>query len=196
MVACVSPNHINCEHTLNTLRYADRVKEHQVSAGGGPAPAESEFDEDKLSSPPIPPPSSRPVTASAPLPSSRMSTGAIPSSSQRQGNSIQKLPSFSNEEDQDSEISSKSRKSMMIKKTTSIDSTNTTKSREVATPRERERERDVTPPPPPPAIQDKDGDFNNTAVIQMTVNLLTTHKMSIADMVEVRFIPYLGCWYS
>lgn len=29
MVACVSPAYSNCEHTLNTLRYADRVKEHQ-----------------------------------------------------------------------------------------------------------------------------------------------------------------------
>lgn len=28
MVACVSPSSLNCEHTLNTLRYADRVKEH------------------------------------------------------------------------------------------------------------------------------------------------------------------------
>jgi len=27
MVACVAPNLTNCEHTLNTLRYADRVKE-------------------------------------------------------------------------------------------------------------------------------------------------------------------------
>lgn len=37
MIACVSPSHSNCEHTLNTLRYADRVKEHQSSAvGGGP----------------------------------------------------------------------------------------------------------------------------------------------------------------
>jgi hypothetical protein len=34
MVACVSPNMSNCEHTLNTLRYADRVKEHQSSSQG------------------------------------------------------------------------------------------------------------------------------------------------------------------
>lgn len=27
MIACVAPNLSNCEHTLNTLRYADRVKE-------------------------------------------------------------------------------------------------------------------------------------------------------------------------
>jgi hypothetical protein len=32
MVACVSPSSTNCEHTLNTLRYADRVKEHQGSS--------------------------------------------------------------------------------------------------------------------------------------------------------------------
>eukprot|EP00835_Amoeboradix_gromovi_P006199 NODE_686_length_5195_cov_0.321232.p3 type:complete len:338 gc:universal NODE_686_length_5195_cov_0.321232:3188-4201(+) len=27
MIACIAPNRGNCEHTLNTLRYADRVKE-------------------------------------------------------------------------------------------------------------------------------------------------------------------------
>jgi hypothetical protein len=37
MVACVSPNMCNCEHTLNTLRYADRVKEHQSQSQPGSA---------------------------------------------------------------------------------------------------------------------------------------------------------------
>ena len=33
MVACVAPNMGNCEHTLNTLRYADRVKERDAQTG-------------------------------------------------------------------------------------------------------------------------------------------------------------------
>lgn len=33
MVACVAPNMANCEHTLNTLRYADRVKERDALSG-------------------------------------------------------------------------------------------------------------------------------------------------------------------
>ncbi len=33
MVACVAPNMTNCEHTLNTLRYADRVKERDADTG-------------------------------------------------------------------------------------------------------------------------------------------------------------------
>lgn len=52
MVACVSPNMCNCEHTLNTLRYADRVKEHQSQsqpqaghAAGGRAKFSDPIDE-------------------------------------------------------------------------------------------------------------------------------------------------------
>ncbi len=33
MVACVAPNMTNCEHTVNTLRYADRVKERNAESG-------------------------------------------------------------------------------------------------------------------------------------------------------------------
>ena len=35
MIACVAPNFSNCEHTLNTLRYADRVKEKEFRQDGG-----------------------------------------------------------------------------------------------------------------------------------------------------------------
>lgn len=33
MVSCVAPNMKNCDHTLNTLRYADRVKERDPQSG-------------------------------------------------------------------------------------------------------------------------------------------------------------------
>ena len=33
MVSCVAPNMKNCDHTLNTLRYADRVKERDSQTG-------------------------------------------------------------------------------------------------------------------------------------------------------------------
>jgi hypothetical protein len=33
MVSCVAPNLSNCDHTLNTLRYADRVKERNAETG-------------------------------------------------------------------------------------------------------------------------------------------------------------------
>jgi kinesin family member 2/24 len=33
MIACIAPNMSNCEHTLNTLRYADRVKERNPKTG-------------------------------------------------------------------------------------------------------------------------------------------------------------------
>lgn len=36
MIANVSPNSGSCEHTLNTLRYADRVKELKSGGGSGP----------------------------------------------------------------------------------------------------------------------------------------------------------------
>ena len=39
MIACVAPNLSNCEHTLNTLRYADRVKDRN---GGGEMGMEGE----------------------------------------------------------------------------------------------------------------------------------------------------------
>ena len=64
MIACISPSHMNAEHTLNTLRYADRVKEHQASGDVAD---------------PIPPPV--PVTAPAPnIPSRPQTASSIPAS--------------------------------------------------------------------------------------------------------------------
>ncbi|KAK5816766.1 P-loop containing nucleoside triphosphate hydrolase protein, partial [Linnemannia elongata] len=43
MVATISPNNSNSEHTLNTLRYADRVKELKAEGGAkGTAPSDTE----------------------------------------------------------------------------------------------------------------------------------------------------------
>ena len=65
MVTCVAPNMNNCDHTLNTLRYADRVKERDPETGALSAAvaASSRIQMDKsLMKPKLPP---RPLTAPA-----------------------------------------------------------------------------------------------------------------------------------
>ena len=73
MVACVSPSHTNCEHTLNTLRYADRVKEHTSGneSGGNNHVGSSNYD--SLAYDYVPPPRQAPP-APPPAPSSPMNT--------------------------------------------------------------------------------------------------------------------------
>jgi len=44
MIANISPNSGSCEHTLNTLRYADRVKELKKGQGQGAAAASKNYD--------------------------------------------------------------------------------------------------------------------------------------------------------
>lgn len=66
MVTCVAPNMSNCDHTLNTLRYADRVKERDPETGklSAAVAANSRIQMDKsLMKPPKLPP--RPLTAPA-----------------------------------------------------------------------------------------------------------------------------------
>jgi hypothetical protein len=65
MVACVSPSHSNCEHTLNTLRYADRVKEHQSAATGGPSSGAAHVSSSNYDSLAYDAGSSRPQTANS-----------------------------------------------------------------------------------------------------------------------------------
>ena len=43
MIGCVSPNSLSCEHTLNTLRYADRVKELKSSKNDGTSHKDKEL---------------------------------------------------------------------------------------------------------------------------------------------------------
>lgn len=40
MIANISPASTSCEHTLNTLRYADRVKELKKEVGAKPVSKE------------------------------------------------------------------------------------------------------------------------------------------------------------
>ena len=48
MIANVSPANSCCEHTLNTLRYADRVKELKKGNEAGGAPAQPVSKQDKM----------------------------------------------------------------------------------------------------------------------------------------------------
>lgn len=66
MVTCVAPNMNNCDHTLNTLRYADRVKERDPESGNLSAAVAAsstiQTDNSSLMKPKLPP---RPLTAPA-----------------------------------------------------------------------------------------------------------------------------------
>ena len=66
MVTCVAPNMNNCDHTLNTLRYADRVKERDPETGKLSAAVAAnstiQMDNSLMKPPKLPP---RPLTAPA-----------------------------------------------------------------------------------------------------------------------------------
>ncbi|XP_020226348.1 kinesin-like protein KIN-13A [Cajanus cajan] len=70
MISCISPNAGSCEHTLNTLRYADRVK--SLSKSGNPR---------KDQAPNLVPPANKEVSSTSSLPAS---VGAEDFNGQRQ----------------------------------------------------------------------------------------------------------------
>jgi kinesin family protein 2/24 len=54
MVACISPDIGNCEQTLNTLRYADRVKERDADSGSLPASCDQPIRLNPIPAQPLP----------------------------------------------------------------------------------------------------------------------------------------------
>lgn len=54
MVACISPDIGNCEQTLNTLRYADRVKERDADSGTLPASCDQPIRLNPIPALPVP----------------------------------------------------------------------------------------------------------------------------------------------
>ena len=81
MIATVSPAAANCEHTINTLRYADRVKELKGPSGVGSEEVIS--FESRLSTPPakpVPKPSIVKPTLNSPLKTTVQENMSIPTS--------------------------------------------------------------------------------------------------------------------
>ena len=99
MIACVSPSNTNCEHSLNTLRYADRVKEHQAGQGqggdngiGGAGGAQEERRNSNSPSPfaarEDPPIAAVPASVNANPPQRPATASGIPSSRENRRNSL------------------------------------------------------------------------------------------------------------
>eukprot|EP00659_Diplonema_papillatum_P013512 gene13512-20808_t len=90
MIACVSPSSANCEHSLNTLRYADRVKELKGNPETGPGTDDRRRRPPPNSSPPHPQP------AEAPYPPRRghspASRSASPGTNRQAGVSPSRAP--------------------------------------------------------------------------------------------------------
>jgi kinesin family protein 2/24 len=131
MIACVSPSHVNCEHTLNTLRYADRVKEHQASENRSSATAQCE-------------------------------------------------PTLSEELEEHPR-----RQSISLKQKMGESEQQNRKSRENKLPIADSQIR----PKSVPVLKRNTSGLNqekNVDLIRKTVNLLSAHKLAIAEMVEVR----------
>eukprot|EP01031_Cornospumella_fuschlensis_P033740 gene33740-40820_t len=194
MVACVSPSSVNCEHTLNTLRYADRVKEHSMTSRGGGAEdgaaghsaiddddgmepveddEESSEDEELLSPPPPPsPPKLASVTNKLASQLSPDNSG-LNTSLQRQGSLKALLPSR-----EKNQLQSHSQDTLHT-----ASSAGTAENRRLSSDQRGHQELRRIPSskavvPPQPARE-------STELIQRTLSLLAAHKLSIAEMVEV-----------
>lgn len=194
MLACVSPSQINCEHTLNTLRYADRVKEHQQV--GGSAQVQSSMDMPDLVK------SERSRTDSAGRP--RKSPSKVGISLDVDKDSDQVDNSFALGAELRRRSSSQPAGSL-TKRNNDLESTPVVKSKAIGKPtgngavtnRVTEKLKDMNENSSMGSNVSKN-DLSNTGTIQKILELLSAHKLSIAAMVEVISFYHLffyACFY-
>lgn len=227
MIACVSPSSGNCEHTLNTLRYADRVKEHsRINPNGNnngnniedsnidldedlDNPLDEELDDnnDEVSLHLHP---KRPATAGVIPPSiTNLQTNneKVLRSSDEKLNKILRpntanprmsmIPNpIKSENTNITNIKKSIRRQTMFSQVKDISSIPTTSNSKIPIPgialeakgvhhpilvesQETEALEALTPSQSPPITR------SSIDSIQMTVNLLTNHKMAIANMVDI-----------
>ena len=189
MIACVSPSNTNCEHTLNTLRYADRVKEHQASQQAGATPPRypvnvataypssmqlQQQQQDNI----IP----RPTTTSSSSSSAhgQKSIRSIPRPLTSEPKLVSNIPKIASSVLQKRELQQKgipaSPSRPGIRRNNLISEPNPP----IVSP--------ISPPRKSREIVDSNislDKLGNTALIQETVELLSSHRLSIAEMVEV-----------
>lgn len=194
MIACVSPSHGNCEHTLNTLRYADRVKEHQSSNVASASPQSIEGI--------AAPDASRPPTAAVPS-SGRPSTGGSRPPTSISPNVVSKPIPRSGDgrslmNDYGSESTSEPARPASAgptKPAAQVSSSSIPVKKSLRRASSQSALPVASRIPPNPSNQENEASTNDSNIrdseavspeIELTLNLLTSHKMSIADMVEVR----------
>lgn len=171
MLVCVSPAHSNCEHTLNTLRYADRVKEHQAVSNNFNEEEKVDKKNDLF------------IPNDEKLINRRISNVyEVPVISKHISNHISSdsntkpLPSYNFSETNSKHSQNQSSSDIISKKLPLSGSPETTYNTNI-----RNKYSDKTE-----VEESNSANLYNTGLLKMTLNLLSAHKLSIAEMVEVR----------